>query len=91
MSTPQGAAHLSPFGIDQLAAVVRTRFPSVKYRPALIDAFITETGLVIQPRPPRSPHLFRQRRDALTYPVRPVAAAPPALACCSLAHMIRYP
>jgi hypothetical protein len=39
-------------GIDQLAAITRTRLKCIQYRPALIDAFIAETGLVIQPQPP---------------------------------------
>ncbi len=44
--------NLAAYGIDQLAAIVRTRLKRIQYRPALIDAFITETGLVIQPQPP---------------------------------------
>jgi len=31
---------------------VRSRLKSIQYRPALLDGFITETGLVIQPQPP---------------------------------------
>jgi putative transposase len=48
----RGLGNLAACGIDQLAATVRTRLKSIQYRPALIDAFITETGLVIQPQPP---------------------------------------
>ena len=35
-----------------LTAIVRTRLKSIQYRPALIEAFIAETGLAIQPQPP---------------------------------------
>jgi putative transposase len=48
----RGLGNLAACGIDQLAATVRTRLKSIQYRPALIDAFVTETGLVIQPQPP---------------------------------------
>lgn len=34
------------------AAIVRTRLKSIQYRPALIDAFIIEAGLVIRRQPP---------------------------------------
>jgi putative transposase len=48
----RGLGNLAACGIDQLAAIVRTRLKSIQYRPDLIDAFIAETGLAIQPRPP---------------------------------------
>jgi len=48
----RGLGNLAACGIDQLAAIVRTRLKSIQYRPGLIDAFIAETGLVIQPQPP---------------------------------------
>lgn len=38
--------------IDQLAAMVRTLLRRVQYRPELIDGFIAETGLTIQPQAP---------------------------------------
>ena len=38
--------------IDQMAVTVRSRLKSVQYRPGLLDGFITETGLVIEPQPP---------------------------------------
>jgi transposase len=47
-----GIGNLAACSIDQLAAVVRSRLKSIQYRPALLDGFITETGLVIQPQPP---------------------------------------
>jgi hypothetical protein len=48
----RGLGNLAACGIDQLAAIVRSRLKSMQYRPALIDAFVTETGLVIHPQPP---------------------------------------
>lgn len=48
----RGLGNLAACGIDQLAAIVRTRLKTIQYRPGLIDAFITETGLVLQPQPP---------------------------------------
>jgi hypothetical protein len=44
--------NLAACGIDQLAAIVRTRLKSMQYRPGLLDAFIVETGLAVQPQPP---------------------------------------
>ncbi|MFC0430879.1 transposase [Kutzneria buriramensis] len=48
----RGMGNLAACGIDQLAGIVRSRLKSTQYRPALIDAFVTETGLVIQSQPP---------------------------------------
>ncbi len=48
----RGLGNLAACGIDQLATIVRTRLKTIQYRPGLINAFITETGLVIQPQPP---------------------------------------
>jgi hypothetical protein len=48
----RGLGNLAACGIDQLAATVRTRLKCIQYRPGLIDAFITETGLVLRPQPP---------------------------------------
>jgi transposase len=42
-------ANLAPHSTDQLAAAVRTRLKKMQYRPALIDGFIAETGLILQP------------------------------------------
>jgi transposase len=44
--------NMAACGSDQLAAIVRSRLKSIQYRPALIDAFITETGLVLRSQPP---------------------------------------
>lgn len=48
----RGLGNLAVCGIDQLAAIVWTRLKSIQYRPSLIDAFIVETGLALQPQPP---------------------------------------
>jgi putative transposase len=48
----RGLGNLAAYGVDQLAAIVRTRLKRIQYRPGLIDAFIAETGLVLQPQPP---------------------------------------
>jgi transposase len=36
----------------QLAAIVKNRLKRIQYRPALIDGFLAQTGLSIQPEPP---------------------------------------
>jgi len=48
----RGIANLAPCTIAQLAAIVRSRLKSIQYRPALLDAFLTETGLAPAPQPP---------------------------------------
>jgi putative transposase len=48
----RGIGNLAACTIDQLAAIVHSRLKSIQYRPALLDGFIAETGLVIQPQPP---------------------------------------
>lgn len=37
---------------DQLAAIVRNRLKRIQYRPALIDGFLRQTGLSLEPEPP---------------------------------------
>ena len=37
---------------DQLAAVVKNRLKRIQYRPALIDGFLAQTGLSLEPQPP---------------------------------------
>jgi len=39
-------------GIDQLAKLVRTRLKRLQYRPELLDGFLGQTGLTLQPIPP---------------------------------------
>jgi hypothetical protein len=36
----------------QLAAVVRNRLKRIQYRPVLIDGFLGQTGLSLEPQPP---------------------------------------
>jgi len=36
----------------QLAAIMKNRLKRIQYRPALIDGFLAQTGLSIQPEPP---------------------------------------
>ena len=42
-------ANLAPCTIDQLATLIRARLKRMQYRPALLDGFIAETGLVLTP------------------------------------------
>jgi putative transposase len=39
--------NLAPCTIDQLVALIRARLKRMQYRPALLDGFIAETGLVL--------------------------------------------
>jgi hypothetical protein len=48
----RGLGNLAACGTDELAAIVRTRLKSMQHRPSLLDAFIAETGLALQPQPP---------------------------------------
>jgi hypothetical protein len=48
----RGIGDLAACGTGQLAAIVRSRLESIQYRPALLDGFVAETGLMIQPQPP---------------------------------------
>ena len=38
--------------VDQLAAVMKNRLKRIQYRPALIEAFLAQTGLTLKPQPP---------------------------------------
>jgi hypothetical protein len=40
---------LAARGVDSLAATVKTLLKRIQYRPSLIDGFISETGLIVQP------------------------------------------
>ncbi|MBW6439259.1 transposase [Actinoplanes hulinensis] len=48
----RGIGNLVACTITQLAAIVRSRLKSLQYRPALLDAFLAETGLAVLPQPP---------------------------------------
>jgi putative transposase len=46
----RGLANLAPRGIDQLAAIVKTKLKRMQYRrDGLLDGFIAETGFVLEP------------------------------------------
>jgi hypothetical protein len=36
----------------QLAAIIKNRLKRIQYRPALIDGFLAQTGLTLEPGPP---------------------------------------
>ncbi|TDD00579.1 transposase [Nonomuraea deserti] len=44
--------NLAACSLDELAVLIRTRLRRMQYRPALLDAFVTHTGLIINPAPP---------------------------------------
>lgn len=44
-----GLGNLAAGTVDQLAAIVRNRLKSIQYRPALIDGFLAQTGLTLEP------------------------------------------
>ena len=41
----------TPRDMDQLAAIVNNRLKSIQYRPGLIEAFLAQTGLTLEPEP----------------------------------------
>ena len=47
-----GLGNLAVHDVDQLTAIIKNRLKSIQYRPALIDAFLAQTGLTLQPEPP---------------------------------------
>jgi DDE superfamily endonuclease len=47
-----GLGNLSASDVDQLTAIIKNRLKSIQYRPALIDAFLAQTGLSFEPEPP---------------------------------------
>jgi len=44
--------NLAACGVDQLAATVKTRLKQIQYRPDLINGFLAQTGLTLEPQPP---------------------------------------
>jgi DDE superfamily endonuclease len=48
----RGLGNLAACGLDQLAATVKTRLKQIQYRPDLIDGFLAQTGLCLDPKPP---------------------------------------
>ena len=47
-----GLGNLAATSVDQLAAIVRNRLKRIQYRPGLIDGFLGQTGLTLEPEPP---------------------------------------
>ena len=47
-----GLGNLAARDVDQLAAIVKNRLKRIQYRPALIDGFLAQTGLTLEPQPP---------------------------------------
>jgi hypothetical protein len=44
--------NLATRNVDHLATVVRNRLKRIQYRPDLINGFLTQTGLTLDPEPP---------------------------------------
>ena len=44
--------NLAARDVDQLAAIMKNRLKRIQYRPALIEAFLAQTGLTFEPQPP---------------------------------------
>ena len=47
-----GLGNLAARNVDQLAKIVRNRLKRIQYRPALINGFLAQTGLTLEPEPP---------------------------------------
>ena len=47
-----GLGNLAARIVDELAAIVKNRLKRIQYRPALIDGFLCQTGLTLEPEPP---------------------------------------
>ncbi len=47
-----GLGNLAACSADQLAETVRNRLKRIQYRPALINGFLAQTGLSLEPEPP---------------------------------------
>ncbi len=48
-----GLGNLAAADVDQLTAIIKNRLKSIQYRPGLIDGFLAQTGLNLEPEPPR--------------------------------------
>lgn len=44
--------NLAATGVDHLAAIVRNRLKRIQHRPHLLDGFLAQTGLTLEPEPP---------------------------------------
>ena len=47
-----GLGNLAVSDAGQLTAIITNRLKSIRYRPALIAAFLAPTGLRLEPQPP---------------------------------------
>jgi putative transposase len=47
-----GLGNLAVFTIDDLDAIIKSRLRSIQHRPALIQGFLAQTGLTLEPEPP---------------------------------------
>ena len=47
-----GLGNLAAADVNQLTAIIKNRLKSIQYRPALIDGFLAQTGLTLEPEPP---------------------------------------
>jgi putative transposase len=47
-----GLGNLAARDVDQLATIIKNRLMRIQYRPALIDGFLAQTGLTLEPQPP---------------------------------------
>jgi hypothetical protein len=45
-------ANLAAITVDRLESLIRTRLKRLQYRAAVLDGFVTETGLTLNPLPP---------------------------------------
>ncbi len=45
-------ANLAAADVDQHTAIIKNRLKRIQYRPALIDGFLAQTGLSLEPEPP---------------------------------------
>ena len=47
-----GLGNLAARDVDQLAVIIKNRLKRIQYRPALIEAFLAQTGLTLELQPP---------------------------------------
>jgi hypothetical protein len=47
-----GLGNLAVRDVDQLAAIMKSRLKRIQYRVALIEAFLAQTGLILESQPP---------------------------------------
>jgi putative transposase len=52
LNAADGLGNLAARNVGQLAAIVKNRLKRIQYRPALIDGFLAQTGLTLEPQPP---------------------------------------